>query len=109
MTNVLLEIFFANKDTSVELAMHSFSLSLIHQMMSLNIDIEDNSSLELFCFAHFVYELLDFLDELQCSESWEIFHSNSIGSPSIVSEVLYCDEYLKQSNCRSQAVFDVGF
>ena len=32
---------------------------------------EDNSSLELFRFAHFVHELLDFLDELQCSESWE--------------------------------------
>ena len=32
---------------------------------------EDNSSLELFWFAHFVHELLDFLDELQCSESSE--------------------------------------
>ena len=32
---------------------------------------EDNSSLELFWFAHFVHELLDFVDELQRSESWE--------------------------------------
>ena len=40
MTNVLLEIFFANKDTDVELAIHSFSLSLIHHMMSLNIDMK---------------------------------------------------------------------
>ena len=70
---------------------------------------EDNSSLELFWVAHFVYELLDFLDELQCSESWEIFHSNSIGFPSIVSKVLYCDESLNQPKCCSQTVFDVGF
>ena len=47
--------------------------------------------------------------ELQCGESWKISHSNSIGSPSIVSKVLYCDKSLNQSNCRSQAVFDVGF
>ena len=36
----------------------------------------------------------------------KIFHSNSIGSPSIVSNVLYCDESF---NCRSQTVFVVGF
>ena len=40
MTNVLLEIFFANTDTSVELAIHSCSLSLVTQMMSLNIDMK---------------------------------------------------------------------
>ena len=39
----------------------------------------------------------------------KIFHSNSFGSPSIVSKVLYCSESLNQSNCRSQAVLDVGF
>ena len=38
---------FANKDTSVTLAIH-------------------------LCWVdHFVHELLDFVDELQCGESWE--------------------------------------
>ena len=32
---------------------------------------EDNSSLAMRWVAHFVYELLDFVDELQCGESWE--------------------------------------
>ena len=32
---------------------------------------EDNSSLELFGFAHIAHELLDFADKLQCWESWE--------------------------------------
>ena len=31
---------FANRDISVELAIHSVSLSLIHNMMSLNIDMK---------------------------------------------------------------------
>ena len=39
----------------------------------------------------------------------KIFHSNSTGSPSIVSNVLYCDESLNHSNCRSHTVFDIGF
>ena len=40
---------------------------------------------------------------------WAIqhIHSNSIGSPSIVSNIRYCNESLDQSNCRSQAVFDI--
>ena len=33
-------LFFSNKDTSVELAIHSVSLSLLHHMMSLNIDMK---------------------------------------------------------------------
>ena len=96
----------ANKDTSVE----SFRLIVFTSPYRvIEHRHEDNSSLELFGFAHFVHELWDFLDELQWSDSWEIFHSNSIGSPSIVSKILYCDGSLNQSNCRSQAVFDVGF
>ena len=39
----------------------------------------------------------------------KIFHSNSVGSPSTVSKVLYCDESLNQLNFSSQTVFDVGF
>ena len=36
--------------------------------------------------------MFDFLTELQRIESWEIFHSNSIGSPSILSKFLYSGE-----------------
>ena len=39
----------------------------------------------------------------------KIFHSNSIGSLSIVSKILHCDESLNHPNCRSQTAFDVGF
>ena len=38
----------------------------------------------------------------------KIFHSNSIGSPSIVSKALYCDELLNV-NLSSHTVFDCGF
>ena len=39
----------------------------------------------------------------------KIFHSNSIGSPSSVSKVLYCDELLNQVNFSSQAEIYSGF
>ena len=52
---------------------------------------------------------MDFVAELQCGEYWEIFHSNSIGSPSSVFKVLCCDELLNQLNFSSQAECDVGF
>ena len=39
----------------------------------------------------------------------KIFHSNSIGSPSIVSKVLYCDELLNHVNFSSHAIFDCAF
>ena len=56
---------FANQDTRVESAIHSVSLSLYLHYDVIEHRHEDNSSLELFKFAHFVHELLDFLDELQ--------------------------------------------
>ena len=70
----------------------------------------DDPSFE-FCwlFAHFWQELLDSVAKLQCGESWEIFHSNSTGSPSIVSKVLCCGELLNHVNLSSQTIFDCGF
>ena len=62
---------FANKDPSVELAMHSFFIAFNSPYDVIEHRHEDNSSLELFWVAHLVHELLDFLDGLQCSESWE--------------------------------------
>ena len=103
MTNVLLE-FFANEDTSVALAMHSSSLSVVPHMMSLNIDMKIIRHWNC-AGSPILFGLLDFVDELQCG----IFHSNSTGFPSIVSKVLYCGESLNQFNCSSQTVFDAGF
>ena len=70
---------------------------------------EDNSSLELRWVAHFVLNLWTSWTSCNVVNPGKIFHSNSIGSPSIVSKVLCCDESLNHSNCRSQTVFDVGF
>ena len=71
---------------------------------------EDDPSCKFFwLYAHFKQELLDFVAELQCGESWKIFHSNSIGSPSIASKDLYCGELLNHVNLSSQKVFDCGF
>ena len=87
---------FAHKDTSVELAIDSCSLSLIHQMMSLNIDMKmirpwnrSGSPILLmnFCASRTSSNVVDPV---------KLFHSNSISSPSIVSKVLYCDESLNQ-------------
>ena len=39
----------------------------------------------------------------------KIFHSNSIGSPSIVCKVPCCDELLNHVNLSSHAVFARGF
>ena len=39
----------------------------------------------------------------------KIFHSNSIGSPSILSKALYSGELLKHVNLSSHAIFDCGF
>ena len=38
----------------------------------------------------------------------KIFHSNSIGSPSILSEALYSGELLNHFNLSSHAMFDFG-
>ena len=39
----------------------------------------------------------------------KIFHSNSIGSPSILSKALYSGEILNHFNLSSHAMFDFGF
>ena len=90
---------FANKDTSVELAIHSCSLSLLPHMMSLNIDMKIirpwNCSGSPILFMNF------WTSWTSCNvvNPVKTFHSNSSGSPSIVSKVLYCGESLNQTNC----------
>ena len=101
--------FSANQDTNVELEILSISLSLFPNLMSLNIDMKFirfwNCSGSLILFTNF------WTSWTRCNvvNPGKIFHSNAIGSPSIVSKVLCCDESLNQPNCCSQLVFDVGF
>ena len=80
MTNVLLEIFL------------QIQTQMWHSQYIQTYDViehrhEDNSPLELILVADIAHELLDFADK---------FHSNSIGSPSIMSKVLHCDELFEQ-------------
>ena len=93
---------FANRDTNVELAIHSVSLFLYHHMMSLNIDMKIIRPWN--CSGSPIL-LMNFWTSRTSSnvvDLGKIFHSNSIGFPSIVSKVVYCDESLNHPNCRSQ-------
>ena len=100
---------FANKDTNVALAMHSRSLSSDLHMMSLNIDMKISRPLN--CDGSPILVMNSWTLMMSCNvvDPGKIFHSNSIGSPSIVSKVLYCGESLNHVNLSSQSVFDCGF
>ena len=87
MTNVLLEIFFADRDTSVELAIRPVSIVLTSPYDVIEHRHEDISSLE--CSGSPILFM-------NCWTSWtssnvvnpgKTFHSNSIGSASIVSKI----------------------
>ena len=77
--------------------------------MSLNIDMKMirplNSDGSLILDMNF----WTLLQSCNVVNPGKIFHSNSIGSPSIVSKVLSCDELLNHVNLSSQTVFDSGF
>ena len=99
MTNVLLEIFSKKKDTNVALALHPRSLSSDPHKMSLNIDMKIIRPLK-FCGCTLIFDknYWTLLQSCNVLNPGNIFHSNSIGSPSIVSRVLYCGELLNQLN-----------
>ena len=109
MTSVLLENLFANIGTSVELPITILFIVCISPYDVIEHRHEDNSSLELFWFAHFVHDFWTSLTSSNVENPGKIFHSNSIGSPSIVSSVMCCNESLNHSNCRPQTVFGFGF
>ena len=99
----------ANRDTSVELAIHSVSFSLFHHMMSLNIDMKIIRPWN--CSGSPIL-LMNFWTSRTSSNvlnPGKIFHSNSIGSPSILSKVLYSGELLNHVTLSSHAMFDCGF
>ena len=100
---------FVNKVKSVALAMHSRSLSSDPHMMSLNIDMKIIRPLNCDGSPILVMNSWTLLMSCNVVNPGKIFHSNSIGSPSIVSKVLYCDELLSHVNFSSRTAFDVGF
>ena len=85
---------FANKDTNVALAIHSCSLFLVLHMMSLNIDMKIIRPWN--CAGSLILFMNSLTSSTSCNvvNPGKICHSNSIGSPSIVSKVLCCGEYL---------------
>ena len=89
---------FANKVTSVASAMHSLSLSSDPHMMSLNIDMQIICPLNCDGSPILVMNSWTLLMSCNVVNPGKIFYSKSIGSPSIVSKILYCDELLNQLN-----------
>ena len=109
MTIVLFPNLFAYRETSLAFNMHSSSLSLDPQEMSLNIDM---NMILLVKFSgvspNFNSKLLT--SSLSCNvlNPGKIFHSKSIGSPSILSKFLYLGEDFNHPNLSSHASFDWG-
>ena len=103
------ENLFAQIEPSLALNSHSCSLSSDPHEMSLNIDMKMirpvNSSGSSLIFNRNSWTLLQSCNVMNPGK---IFHSNSIGSPSIVSKALSCDELLNHVNLSSQTVFDWG-
>ena len=107
MTIVLLRISLHREKRVEHFDMHSFLLSLDPHEMSLNIDMK------MICPANLSGVTLNLN-----SISWtlrtscnvvnpgKILHSNSIGSPSILSKALYSGDLLNHVNLSSHAIFD---
>ena len=101
---------FAKRETSWAFDSHSFLLSLDHHEMSLNINMKMIRPVN---FSGVTLNLK--------SNSWtlwlsgnvvnpgKIFHSNSIGSPSILSKALFSGELLNHVNLSYHVIFDWGF
>ena len=78
--------------------------------MSLNIDMKMIRPVNYHGFS-FIFDMNSWTLLQSCNvvNPGKIFHSNSIGSPSILSNALYCGELLNHVNLTSQTVFDCGF
>ena len=101
---------FAKRETRLAFDMHSFSLSLDPQEMSLNIDMKIILPVKFSGVSpNFNNKLLT--SSLSCNvlNPGKIFHSKSIGSPSILSKFLYSGDDLNHPNLSSHASFDGGF
>ena len=98
----------ANRETSSAFDSHSFLFFFDPLAVSLNIDMKIIRLVKFLGFHPISTENLELLTELQCDESWETFHSNSIFSRSILSTFLYSFELLNHVNLSSHAIFDEG-
>ena len=92
---------------SIRIPVH---LSLDPDEMSLNIDLKIIRPLN--CSGGSLILDMNSWTLLQSGNvvnPGKIFHSNSIGSPSIVFKALYSDELLNHVNLSTQRVFECGF
>ena len=110
MTIVLLQNSLRGERRVEHLTRILFLLSLYPHEMSLNIDMKitrpvnfSGVTLNLGSNSWTLWQSCDVVNP------GKIFHSNSIGSPSILSNVLYSDELLNHVNLSSHAIFDCGF
>ena len=97
----------AYRETSLAFNKHSSSLSLDPQEMSLNIDMNMILPVKFSGVPpNFNSKLLT--SSLSCNvlNPGKIFHSKSIGSPSILSKFLYFEEDFNHPNLCSHASFD---
>ena len=101
---------FANRETSLTFARHSVVLSFVPQEMSLNIDINMILPVKLSGVSSGLNSKR-LTSSLSCNvlNPGKIFHSNSIGSPSILSKFLYFEEDFNHPNHCSHASFDWWF
>ena len=104
------ENLLAKIETRLALNSHSCSLSGDPHEMSLNIDMKMIRPVNFSGFSLiFDRNSWTLLQSCNVVNPGKMFHSNSIGSPSIVSKALYCGELLNHVNLSSQTVFDCGF
>ena len=81
--------FLAYKDTTRVCARHSCSLSLVPQEMSVNIDMNRILPVKFSGVSpNLLSELLTLSQSCNVSNPGKTFHSNSVGSPSILSKFL---------------------
>ena len=97
----------AYRDTSLAFARHSVSLSFVQQEMSLNIDINRILPVK-FSGVSSNLNSKRLTSSLSCNvlNPGKIFHSNSIGSPSIQSKFLYFEDDFNHPNLCSHASSD---
>ena len=90
--------------------MYTFSLPLDPQEMSLNIDMNLIFLVKFSGVSPNFYSK-HLTSSLSCNflNPGKIFHSKSIGSPSILSKFLYSGEFLNHPNLSSHASFDRRF
>ena len=96
----------ANRETSSAFDPHSFLFSFRSPCGIANIDTKTIRLVNFLGFHPISTENLELVTELQCDESWETCHSNSIFSRSILSTFLYSFELLNHVNLSSHAIFD---